>query len=239
MKALILAAGLGTRLLPLTENTPKPLLNIQGIPHLSYVLKYVQNFGVSEFVINTHYLSEQVESFCKFYEQENPGISITITHEELLLGSAGTLRKCAGLFSDDENILIVYADVLTSADLKEMNIAHVESGASVTILCTEENDISGKGVIECDSSGIVTAFYEKPPHGVTESKYVNSGIYIIRADVLPIIQEMNAPTLDFGHDVFPNFLSRGIRMGIYKTDGYVLDIGSHANYKIAQTLDLK
>lgn len=236
MKALILAAGLGTRLRPLTATTPKPLLPIAGKPLLQYHLDSLSKAGVTEVLINSHYLAEQIKQFAQSYERDYSNIKITVTYEEVLLGSAGTLLANKSFFENEESFLVVYGDNLTTMNYEAFISCHICNGTPVTIACYEEEHPESKGIIETNDQGRITSFIEKPKPGVTDSRLANAGMYVMNATTLLYLNDIAKIPLDFGHDFFPYLLTKGVPMGIYSMNELILDIGTPESYTKAQQI---
>lgn len=237
MKAFILAAGLGTRLRPLTETIPKPLVPIAGKPLLAYHLDHLAEFGITDVRINTHYLPQQMEEFVAEYITRQPnGLSISTIYEPELLGSAGTIRSNQSWLSDDEPFLVIYSDNLTDIDYGKLIDHHNQSDATVTIASYFEHHPEQKGIIEHDEKLVISNFVEKPqPHQIT-SNYANAGIYVLDSNILDVLSTLDHEVLDFGHHVFPFLLKNGHLMQVYQMDETLLDIGNHENYTKAQSL---
>jgi mannose-1-phosphate guanylyltransferase len=237
MKAFILAAGLGTRLRPLTETIPKPLVPIAGKPLLGYHLDHLAEHGITEVLINTHYLPEQMEEFVAEYRKKQPnGPTISTIYEPELLGSAGTIRANESFLNNDEPFLVIYSDNLTDIDYGKLVDHHKQSEAKVTIASYYETHPEQKGIIEHDDALVISNFIEKPqPHQVT-SNYANAGIYVIDSSILNTLSELDHEVLDFGHHVFPFLLKNGHLMQVYQMDETLLDIGNLENYTKAQSL---
>lgn len=237
MKALILAAGLGTRLRPLTNTTPKPLLPIGDKPLLYYHLDQLLRCGVTNVLINTHYLSEQIDSFVRDYQASHSKINISTAFESTLLGSAGTVLANRDFFLNTNDFLIVYGDNLTDINYQKIFSYHLEGTTPVTIATYRESKPEEKGIIECDESNIITRFIEKPKAGETMSNLANAGVYVLNQSIFSILNELNHnELLDFGYHVFPYLLKRGIPMRIYHMNETILDIGTPENYTLAQVL---
>lgn len=132
MKAMILAAGLGSRLRPLTDSCPKALIEIEGTPMLEIVARRLITFGVREIVINVHHLAEQVIDFLK--SRANFEIHIEISHEQQLLDTGGGLKQVARFFDDNEPFLLHNVDVLSTVDFSQLTDSHRHSGALATLL---------------------------------------------------------------------------------------------------------
>ncbi|MDR3297513.1 MAG: nucleotidyltransferase family protein [Prevotellaceae bacterium] len=132
MKALILAAGLGTRLRPITDSLPKALAPVDGVPLLERNLRQLASQGVSEFIVNVHYKAEQVLEFLQ--RNNNFGLRITISDErERLLNTGGALKKAAWFFDDGQPFLIYNVDIITSLDVRKLRTYHTENGALATV----------------------------------------------------------------------------------------------------------
>jgi mannose-1-phosphate guanylyltransferase len=237
MKAFILAAGLGTRLRPLTETIPKPLVPIAGKPLLAYHLDHLAEHGVTEVLINTHYLSEQMEEFVADYLRTQPNeLSISTIYEPELLGSAGTIRSNQSFVGSDEPFLVIYSDNLTDINYGKLLDHHMQSEAAVTIASYYEAHPEQKGIIEHDEDLRIRNFVEKPqPHQIT-SHYANAGIYVMDARIFDALAQLEHDLLDFGHHVFPFLLKNGHLMQVYQMDETLLDIGNLENYTKAQSL---
>lgn len=131
MKAMILAAGLGTRLRPLTDARPKALVEVAGRPMLEWVIRRLARHGFTDIIINAHHFAEQIEAFAAAYD--GPGVSLTVSVEEEILGTGGGVRKAAWFFDREEPFLVHNVDVLTDLDLRRLAEAHSASDALVTV----------------------------------------------------------------------------------------------------------
>jgi mannose-1-phosphate guanylyltransferase len=228
MKAMVLAAGRGTRLWPLTADCPKPMLPIGGKPLLEHTLVLLRQHQVTEVVINLHHGSDAITGY--FGDGSRWGMCITYSHEEQLLGTAGAVRKVADLF--DETFLVIYGDVFTHANLTMLTRFHKERGASVTIGLYRVSNPTQCGLVGLDASARVTRFIEKPPPELVFTDLANAGVYAIEPEVLDYLPEQ--PPLDFGHDVFPRLLEAGMYLFGYLMSDYLIDIGTLEKYETAQ-----
>lgn len=235
MKALILAAGLGTRLRPLTESMPKCLVPIAGRPLLDYHLKSLEKFGFDEALINTHYLPELVEKYIAEYKNGGGKIKIKIAYEPELLGSAGTLRANKDFFSGEKNFAVIYADNLTNINYRKLLNFHEKNNSDCTIACYFEPNPAQKGVVVCDASERVTRFVEKPKELPAPSNFANGGIYIFNSAIISSLADSPGLNYDFGHHVFPQLLENKLNLHAYKMDEFLLDIGSMDSYNLAQS----
>ncbi|TMO44823.1 mannose-1-phosphate guanylyltransferase [Pseudoalteromonas sp. S4389] len=162
MKAILLAAGLGTRLRPITNTIPKCLVPINGRPLLALWLEKLVNLGVEEILINTHYFAEQVEKFIKNSPYKE---KVTLVKEEKLLGTGGTLITNVGFWKDDTT-LVIHADNYCEDNLTNLIKAHNErpKGCEATLLLFKTNTPESCGIVTLDNSGVINGFYEKKPN---------------------------------------------------------------------------
>lgn len=236
MKALILAAGLGTRLRPLTLTTPKPLLPISGTPLLKIQLENLYKYGVNKILINTHYLKEKVEEFVSSIELSK--VKVELSHEEILLGSGGTLKKNFNFFRGEENFFIVYGDVLTNLNFEDLLKTHIEKKSLITIAVYPEPHPESKGVVLFSQTGKIYSFLEKPTQKFKDKVYANAGFYVVNKKVFKYLKDLDKSPLDFGQDLFPFLLERKepLFAHIIKDKEYILDIGTIKSYNDAQGL---
>jgi mannose-1-phosphate guanylyltransferase len=217
-KALILAAGYGTRLKPYTNFWPKCLMPINGIPLLEIWLDTLIYDGIDEILINTHHHSEEVISFLnkpKYKEK------INYSYEKKLLGSAGTIRNNFN-FIENSTLLLIHGDNLCMADLKEFHMAHINrpKNCCITMMTFETKDPQSCGIVETDESNILINFHEKvenPP-----GNKANAAIYFIEQEAIDFI-ESDRKIIDFSNDVIPNFLSK---IYTWHNSNLHIDIGS-------------
>lgn len=219
-KALLLAAGLGTRLRPLTDRIPKCLVPIAGRPLLDYWFDRLAEAGIRDVRINTHYLREQVVGYIRGVSAGG-AFRVTEAYEPALLGSAGTIHANRGFVADGEDCLIIYADNLSDVDLAALLSFHRSHGDPLTMMLFRAPNPEQCGIVELDSSSRVVSFEEKPvlPRG----DLANAGVYIATADAYREIADMGAK--DLGFDVLPAFVGR---MRGWVWHGYHLDIGTPA-----------
>lgn len=230
MKALILAAGEGTRLRPLTLERPKPMLPIGGVPLLELLIRLLARHGVRDVAINLHYKPEVVTSY--FGDGEHWGVRLTYSYEEHILGTAGAVRRLQSFLS--ERFLVLYGDVLTSIDLTALSSFHTTRQAGVTAALYRVPRPWECGIVEMDGEGRIQRFVEKPPRDQMFSDLANAGVYVMEPD---LIADIPPDTFyDFGHDLFPCLLERGVPIYGYPIgpDDYLLDIGSLDKYEQAQ-----
>jgi NDP-sugar pyrophosphorylase family protein len=215
-KALLLAAGLGTRLRPLTDTAPKCLVDIAGRPLLDYWFEALSEAGIRDVLVNTHHLPERVRQFLA--EKNRSGFRAIEAFETELLGSAGTITANASWADDADDVLIVYADNLSNVDVSELLAAHRRYGDPVTMLLFHAPNPRACGIAELDGDGRIVAFEEKP--AVPASDLANGGLYAMTAAAWREVAGMKA--FDMGFDVLPRFTGR---MRGHVHGGYHRDIG--------------
>ncbi len=224
MKAFLLAAGLGTRLRPLTDETPKCLLPIGGIPLLSIWLELCARHGVREVLVNVHHHAERVQGFLAGYAGP---VGVRTVRERELLGTAGTIRENWEFVRDEGDFLILYADNLTDADLGALVRSHRAGGAPLTIGLFRAPSPEACGVVEVDHAGLVRSFIEKPR--VPRSDLANAGIYVAGQELRGVLPP--AGVADLGLHVLPELVGRARGCLI---DGFLCDIGTPDGYQRAQ-----
>jgi mannose-1-phosphate guanylyltransferase len=228
MKAILLAAGLGTRLRPITDTIPKCLVSINGRPLLDIWLGILSNAGVNSFLVNTHYFADQVEKYIKGSLYKNNVLQV---YEAQLLGTAGTLIANYNFFNGGDGILL-HADNYCKADFSSFLLAHKNrpSDCLMTMMLFKTSTPSSCGIVELDSKGRVIKFHEKvdsPP-----SDLANGAIYILSAEMLKILVTEMPNVTDFSTQVLPKFLRR---IFTWKTDNLFIDIGTPENLLLANT----
>jgi len=228
MKAFILAAGLGTRLKPLTDTTCKPMLPIDNKPLLEYHIELLKKYGIKDIAINLYYFPEKIKEY--FQDGSKFGVNILYIEEKELSGTAGPIKKNENFF--DEPFVVIYGDNLTNINLDKLYKFHQEKNATVSIALYEEPHPESKGIVLLDKNKKVTKFKEKPKTEEIDSHLANAGIYICDPQILKYIPKNKF--YDFGHDLFPQFLEKNIPMFGYEMNEFLLDIGTHETYKKAQ-----
>jgi mannose-1-phosphate guanylyltransferase len=224
VKAFLLAAGIGSRLRPITDVTPKCMLPVGGRPLLDIWLDAFAQAGVDEVLVNLHYLAEVVQN----HLAERTGVPVVrMVLEPQLLGSAGTLLANRQWIDDEDFFLACNADNLTDFDLRLLIESHRENGAIATLTAFRSPNPSAGGVMEVGSDGTVMGFTEKPEHPVSD--LVNTGIYAFAPCVLDEIK--GEPPVDIGYDLLPQLVGRARAVPI---EGYFRDIGTPEAYRRAQ-----
>lgn len=229
-RALLLAGGLGTRLRPLTDTTPKCLIEVGGRPMLDYWIDALEAAGITEALINTHHLPDPVRAYIA---QVNSSRNVTLTEafEPELLGSAGTVTANRAWGAEAEAVTVIYADNLSDMDLGALTAFHAGHEDPMTMALFRTPSPRTCGIATLDGSGVVTEFIEKPEHPA--SNLANAGIYVLDRAAWTEIADMGV--FDFGFDVIPAFVGR---MRGYDHPGYHRDIGTHDSLAQAE-LDVK
>ena len=230
-RAVVLAAGEGTRLRPLTLTRPKALVEVGGVPLLEHLLALLAAHGVRQVAINLHYQSDAIVQFAG--DGHDWGLQITYLHEQPdLLGSGGTLRALATFLT--EPFFLLYGDVLTDADLTALAREHQARKAALTCLLHRVPDPWTKGVADLAPDGRLRRFVEKPPRGTEPGDLVAAGIYVVDPALLAVTPDVSP--CDFGSDVVPAALAAGLVVyGQAATAAtYICDIGTHAALAAAE-----
>ena len=236
MKALILCAGPGTRLRPLTEKIPKTLLPINGKPLLFYHIESLYKYGVRDIIIRTNHLYEQIDTFVAQNKNKFSGLNIETVFEKDLVGSAGALRDDSLFFQNEKDFLVVYGDNFTNINYGKLLKKHREKGGIATIAAYLEEYPESKGIIGFDENDQILKFIEKPRPEQVISKYANAGMYVFNNKIFEYLKLFDKSKLDFGHDIFPDLLEKKEKMYIYKMNEILIDIGTFESYSKAQKI---
>jgi mannose-1-phosphate guanylyltransferase len=219
MKGLILAAGLGTRLGQLTQETPKALIRVGDKPILDHNIRKILEIGITEVLINTHYLAEQVQNFL---ETQNYPASITTIFEPELLGTAGTLKANLDFFGD-RDLLVMHGDNYFTSGLNSLVNAHFKRSTktemTMATFMTDNPELCGTVLI--DNAGVVTDFFEKKKD--SNSNEANSAIYIFSEQAKLEISHLASNETDISNHLIPKMLTR---IQAHRLHGEFIDIGS-------------
>jgi len=227
---MILAAGVGSRLDPLTRNVPKPMVPVVNQPVMEHIVHLLVWHGFTDIFCNTHYLADQIESY--FQDGQALGAQMRYNREEELMGTAGGVKRVAQekkFFDDGETFLVIGGDDLTGIDLSAMLEFHKAKGALATIGLTRVDDPSQFGVVVVDEEGAIGNFVEKPAPGTAPSNLVNMGVYLLDPAVLELIPD--GQFYDFGKELFPLLLEKDKPFYGYETDAFWRDVGNLREYR--------
>lgn len=227
MKALLLAAGLGTRLKPITDRIPKCLVPIHGKPLLAYWLDLLLPNGIEQVLINTHYLPDAVRTFIRNSPWRD---KVLLVHEEALLGTGGTILKNREWFSGGP-FLLAHADNLTRFDVRAFLYAHARrrAGIDITMMTFDTDAPQSCGIVEQDEHGVVVAFHEKssaPP-----GNRANAAVYIFEPTVIEFLASLDKEFIDLSTEVLPKYLGR---MQAFHNADYHRDIGTPESLRLAE-----
>ena len=221
---ILLVGGFGTRLAPLTNVTPKPMLPIANLPVTEHQLLVAKTAGISKVVLATAYLANTFTPY--FGDGSKWGIELKYALEREPLGTGGAIRNAAELIlaeiSEDEPIVVFNGDVLSRHDLAAQIRLHQTSSASVTLHLVSVDDARPYGCVPFDESGQVTDFLEKMENPITNT--INAGCYIFNPQVIQEIELGKVVSVE--REVFPNLLKRGKVVQAFVDDSYWLDMGT-------------
>jgi mannose-1-phosphate guanylyltransferase len=238
MKAMILAAGKGTRVRPITHTIPKPLIPILQKPVMEFLLELLRRHGFDQIMVNVSHLAEEIESY--FRDGQRFGVNIAYSFEgriedgELIgeaLGSAGGIRKIQDFnpFFDD-TFIVLCGDALIDLDLSKAVELHRQKGAIATIITKEiaKENVSSYGVVVSDEEGKILTFQEKPSVEEALSNQINTGIYIFEPEIIQYIPPNQ--TFDIGSELFPQLVEKGAPFYAVSMDFEWVDIGKVPDY---------
>ncbi len=224
MKAVILVGGEGTRLRPLTLETPKPIVPVVDRPFLRHQLDLLDTVGVRDVVFSVAYRPERIQAV--FGDGSGAGRRIAYAVEETPLGTGGAVKNAEPHL--DDTTLVFNGDVLTDVDLPAVVAAHRAASASATIVLTPVPNPSAYGLVETDATGRVLRFIEKPKPDEITTDLINAGIYVLDTRTLSLIPGGASHSIERGF--FPALLARGDTVLGYVHRGYWIDIGTPERY---------
>jgi mannose-1-phosphate guanylyltransferase len=229
MHAIILVGGRGTRLQPLTDTRPKPMLPILGAPFLEHQLRYLARHGVTGVTFACGFLPDEIRGF--FGDGERVGLELTYAIEPAPLDTAGAIAFAAREFGlEDQRLLVCNGDVLTDLDVTELVAAHESHGAIATIALTPVEDPTRYGLVRTGEDDEVLAFLEKPTlEEAGDDRYINAGTYVLEPGVFELVPE--GARVNIEREVFPALVGKGLHAIGF--DGYWNDIGTFESYRRA------
>jgi mannose-1-phosphate guanylyltransferase/mannose-1-phosphate guanylyltransferase/phosphomannomutase len=220
MRAMVLAAGLGTRLRPITYEIAKPMVPVLDRPVMAHIVDLLERHGVEQIVANLHHFPQPIEDYF--------GDRLTYRYEPELLGTAGGVRNCADLLGE-ETFVVISGDALTDIDLGALFAAHRERGAIATLAAKRVADTREYGVVLHDEHGRITGFQEKPEPADALSDLGNCGIYCLEPAIFEHFP--SRPFVDWAQDVFPTLLKRELPFYVHRIEEYWNDVGSLAELR--------
>ncbi|MGI8804866.1 MAG: sugar phosphate nucleotidyltransferase [Thermoleophilaceae bacterium] len=215
MKAMVLAAGLGTRLQPLTFEVPKPMVPVLDRPVMAHILDLLERQGFDQVIANLHWFPDTIRGYF--------GDRLEYRLEEELLGTAGGVRNVRDFFGDDL-VVVVSGDALTDLDLRALVERHESAGGIATLTVKKVPDTREYGVVIHDEDGRIQGFQEKPDPAEALSDLGNCGIYCFSPEIFDYFPE--DPFADWAQDVFPELLSHDVPFFVHEIEDYWNDVGS-------------
>ncbi len=226
MKAMILAAGVGSRLDPLTRAIPKPMVPIVNRPVIEHIVHDLKKHGFMEIRINLHYLGDVIQEYLG--DGSKFGVQISYSQEDKLWGDAGSVKRSQDFFGG-ETFMVVGGDDISDIDLSEVVAFHKSKNATSTITLTPVDDPSQFGIVITEEDGRISRFLEKPKGEDVFSNTANTGVYLFESEVFDLIP---ADTFyGFGNDVFPQLLAAGKPLYGFLSDAYWKDVGNLQVYR--------
>jgi mannose-1-phosphate guanylyltransferase len=226
MKAMLLAAGLGTRLRPLTYELPKPMVPILGRPVMEHILRLMVRHGFDDVVANLHYFPDLIRN--RFGDGSGYGARLVYSYEPELMGTAGGVRNACDHFGG-ETFLIISGDALTDVDLTALWKTHKEKGGIATLALKQVDDTSQYGVVIVGEDGRIQGFQEKPDPAEALSNLGNCGIYVFEPEIFDYFPEREF--VDWAMDVFPRLLEEDVSFYGHEIQEYWNDVGSLEEYR--------
>lgn len=227
-----MAAGLGTRLRPLTYEVPKPIVPVGNRPVLELILRLLAGQGFTEVVSNLHWFPDTIRD--RFGDGSDLGVELTYSFEEELLGTAGGVRNVRDYFGS-EPFVVMAGDALTDADLRALADAHAANDGLATLAVKRVTDTREYGVIVTGADGRIQGFQEKPDPAEALSDLANCMIYALSPEIFDYFPDQQV--VDFALDVFPALLEHDVPFYVHETDAYWNDVGSPPEY-LAGNLDV-
>jgi len=224
MKGLILAGGKGTRLRPLTINTPKPVVPVANAPFLLYQIDLMRSAGIDEIILSLSYQPRKIEDLLK--DGSDYGVTIKYAVEGTPLGTGGAFKNAEEQI--DSSTVVFNGDVLTGLDLNAVIARHRQTGAVATLVLTPVDNPSAYGLVETDSNGRVQRFIEKPGPAEVTCNTINAGVYILEPSVLRYMPK--GEPCSFEREVFPALLEKKELVCAFTLDRYWIDIGTPQKY---------
>ncbi|MCX6179492.1 MAG: NDP-sugar synthase [Chlorobiales bacterium] len=224
MKAFILAAGFGTRLRPLTDHLPKPLIPVLNIPSLFYTFFLLKQAGITEIICNIHHHSNAIRHFIE--ASDLPGISVVFSEEPVILGTGGGLKKCEKLLGSDE-FLLVNSDIITDIDFRALINHHHQSGRPGTLTLYKTPEAATIGYVGVQN-GLVIDFRNLRNSGLVSS-YIYTGTAVLSPEIFKFLKEEFSGIVDTG---FTGLIDNG-GLSYYRHEGLWKDIGTMQNYWLA------
>ncbi len=225
-KALVLAAGVGTRLDPLTKSVPKPLVPVGNRPAMEHVLRLLKHHHITDVAANLHYLADTIPAY--FDTVKDLGQTLHFVKEEALSGDAGGMRACKQ-YLEGSTFIVLMGDIVTDFDLSFLINRHKRSGAIASIALKSVDDVQHFGVASLDKNSRIVEFQEKPKAEEAISNLASTGIYVFESQIFNYIPRSG--DYMFGNELFPKLLRMGVPINGVRVLGHWSDIGTVATYR--------
>ena len=223
-QAIILAGGKGTRLRARLGDLPKPLVDVCGVPLLERQIQLLKRYDFNQILILVGYQGERIVEFC--HSRGNWGIDVKCIYDGVPLGTAGAVLNVFDYL--DKEFLVVYGDTMLEIDIRRFCLYHAENKKAAATLFLHPNDHPfDSDLVDIDEEGFITAFYPYPHDpSIYFPNLVNAGLYLIRKDSLQDYLTRVGKILDFGNELFPDMISRGVNLRGYNSPEYIKDCGT-------------
>ncbi len=225
MKAMILAAGVGSRLDPLTRSLPKPMVPVINRPVIEHIVRLLKRHGFDDIVVNLHYLGDQIDAH--FKKCKDLGVTLHFQYEDRLWGDAGSLKRCEQFF--DDTFIVIGGDDITDLDLSRLVRHHKEKRALASIALSLVDDPSEYGIVLMNERGRITRFMEKPKGETIFSNSANTGVYVFEPEIFDLIPK--GTTYGFGHNLMPLLIEQKKPLYGLLTSAYWKDVGNLKTYE--------
>ncbi|MGD9968966.1 MAG: sugar phosphate nucleotidyltransferase [Sulfuricurvum sp.] len=226
MKAVVMAGGFGTRIQPLTNSIPKPMLPIVNKPMMEHTIVALRDLGITDFIVLLYFKPDVIRNY--FQDGSAWGINITYVIPDDDYGTAGAVKK-AQEYIGDENFIIISGDLVTDFDFQKIFDYHKAKNSKLTITLTSVENPLEFGVVIANEEGRIEKFLEKPSWGEVFSDTINTGIYIIEPEILNYIPKNE--NFDFAKDLFPSLMRQGVELIAGYAEGYWRDVGNPESYR--------
>ncbi len=227
MKAVVMSGGFGTRIQPLTNSIPKPMLPVMNRPMMEHIIRKLKKIGIDDIIVLLYFKPEIIKNY--FGDGSRFGVKITYVLPDADYGTAGAV-KCAQKYLDDD-FIIVSGDLVTDFDFSKIIEYHLQRSAKITITLTSVENPLQFGVVITDHKGRIKKFLEKPGWGEVFSDTINTGIYVLKPEILDFIPENIS--FDFSKDLFPRLMQEQMILWGYTAKGYWRDVGNPQSYLTA------
>ncbi|PHS38961.1 MAG: mannose-1-phosphate guanyltransferase [Sulfurovum sp.] len=228
MKAVVMAGGFGTRIQPLTNSRPKPMLPVVNRPMMENTMITLRDLGITDFIVLLYFKPEVIQDY--FGDGSKFGMNITYVVPDDDYGTAGAVKLAQEHIADD-NFIIISGDLVTDFDFQKIFDYHKEKGSKLTITLTSVENPLEFGVVIANEEGKIEKFLEKPSWGEVFSDTINTGIYIIEPEILDYIPK--GDNFDFAKDLFPLLMKEGVELIAGNASGYWRDVGNPDSYREA------